>query len=98
MIFMLQWYFFINIVGFLFAAADKLLAKVQDHVRVHRISERSLLLLAAAGAFPGESLAFNIFHHKTRKQTFRHSYLFATFVHFMFFTFLVTTGWIRFFL
>ena len=87
MIALLQYYLAVNITDFLCAAGDKLSAKLStEEFPLQRVSEASLLLLASAGAFPGASLAFKCFNHKTRKHSFRHAYVFATLLHFVLFT------------
>jgi uncharacterized membrane protein YsdA (DUF1294 family) len=95
MIFLLRWYLAINLAGFLLAAGDKFAAKLES---AQRVPESTLLVLAGLGAFPGESLAFSLFRHKTRKQSFRHAYVFATFSHFALFLFVNLTGLIHYLL
>lgn len=68
MLFLARYYFWINVFGFSQAFADKAVATILNKVGFKRVSENTLLLFAAAGAFPGQSAAFIIFHHKTRKR------------------------------
>jgi uncharacterized membrane protein YsdA (DUF1294 family) len=56
----------INLLTFAAFGWDKL-AAVEDR---SRISERTLLLLAALGGSPGALVARPVFRHKTRKQPF----------------------------
>eukprot|EP00930_Biecheleria_cincta_P019033 TRINITY_DN14642_c0_g1_i1.p1 TRINITY_DN14642_c0_g1~~TRINITY_DN14642_c0_g1_i1.p1 ORF type:complete len:117 (+),score=6.24 TRINITY_DN14642_c0_g1_i1:51-353(+) len=95
-VFLLQWYFVVSVVGFILAALDKLSAKLNNYFSVSRISESTLLILATLGGFPGESLAFRLFRHKTRKQSFRDSYALATFLHFVALGVMVRTGLMHF--
>lgn len=77
MMFTLRWYLLINIIAFSFAAIDKTCAKL----RISRISEKTLLFLAAFGGFIGELVAFRIFNHKTRKAAFHQSFALAVVAH-----------------
>jgi uncharacterized membrane protein YsdA (DUF1294 family) len=65
---LLSYYKYINIIGFLLSGIDKLIS-INHLFKINRISERTLLVLAALGAFPGETIAFIAFSHKTRKGT-----------------------------
>lgn len=56
----------INIAAFLVTAADKRFAKRQKH----RVRERTLILLAAAGGALGTFLAMELCRHKTKKPLF----------------------------
>lgn len=51
-----------NVTGFLFMGIDKWKAKK----RAWRISEATLLLIAALGGATGSLLGMHLFHHKTR--------------------------------
>ena len=62
----------VNTVGFGVFALDKLMARL----KLRRISERILLLLAATGGTGGIFIAQHLLRHKTRKQPFK-SYLIA---------------------
>mmetsp|Transcript_65582 Transcript_65582/g.147987 ORF Transcript_65582/g.147987 Transcript_65582/m.147987 type:complete len:105 (+) Transcript_65582:46-360(+) len=76
-----RYYWWINVAGFALAVFDKFVAVTYKAFGLRRISEGTLLILASLGAFPGESLAFVLFDHKTRKKSFRHSFVFATACH-----------------
>ena len=69
MVFLVTYYLRVNMVGFGFAVFDKFAAVTSSILPLRRISESSLLLLAGLGAFPGHSVAFMLFNHKTRKRT-----------------------------
>lgn len=58
----------INAVGFLFMGLDKWKAKK----RAWRISEATLLLVAALGGAAGSMLGMYLFRHKTRHWYFRY--------------------------
>lgn len=55
-----------NVIGFLFMGIDKWKAKK----RAWRISEATLLLIAALGGAMGSLLGMHLFHHKTRHRYF----------------------------
>lgn len=57
-----------NIVGFLFMGLDKWKARK----RAWRISEATLLLIAAFGGSVGSLLGMHLFRHKTRHWYFRY--------------------------
>jgi uncharacterized membrane protein YsdA (DUF1294 family) len=63
---------------------------------LRRVSERSLLMFAACGGFPGASVAFVLTNHKTRKQSFRHAYVFAVGVHVLVFFLFWQLGGMRY--
>lgn len=67
MFLMFYYYFYINLFGFALSGLDKLISVIQI-VKFSRISEKSLLVLAALGAFPLQTVAFIVFNHKTRKR------------------------------
>jgi len=67
MVFLVTYYVRVNLIGFVVAAFDKFAAVSSSILPLRRISESSLLILAALGAFPGQSAAFMLFDHKTRK-------------------------------
>ena len=100
MIFLLKYYFYVNIAGFAIAGFDKFVAvsNLKEYFGIRRVSESTLLTLAAFGAFPGQSIAFTLFSHKTRKSSFRHAFVFATGVHLLSFLLLWQSGYIRYFL
>lgn len=81
MFFVLQYYLWVNVAGFVVATFDKFVAWSSKVFGMRRVSESTLLLLAASGAFPGESISFIMFNHKTRKDSFRRSFVFATAIH-----------------
>ena len=68
MLFILRYYLWVNTAGFALAAFDKFVAMSFSVTPFQRISESTLLVMAAIGAFPGESVAFACFNHKTRKR------------------------------
>mmetsp|Transcript_59418 Transcript_59418/g.119237 ORF Transcript_59418/g.119237 Transcript_59418/m.119237 type:complete len:100 (-) Transcript_59418:59-358(-) len=93
MLFITRYYIWVNIAGFVLAAGDKFIATTSAYLNLRRrVAESTLLLVAAAGGFPGESVAFALFNHKTRKQSFRHAFVFATAVHLLLFLFLWRAG------
>lgn len=55
-----------NATGFLFMGIDKWKAKK----RAWRISEATLLLVAALGGALGSLIGMRVFHHKTRRRHF----------------------------
>lgn len=61
------WFVIASIVSFAIHAIDKQAALRGGQ----RVSERSLLLSAAAGGWPGAALAQQLLRHKTRKTSFR---------------------------
>jgi uncharacterized membrane protein YsdA (DUF1294 family) len=97
MVFLWRYYVCVNIAGFAIAGIDKFVAITSSLFGFRRVSEYTLLCLAAAGAFPGQSVAFTIFNHKHRKSSFRHAFVFATCVHLLVFFVLWKLGFMYFF-
>jgi uncharacterized membrane protein YsdA (DUF1294 family) len=61
----------LNLVTVAFYGGDKAAARMG----LARVPERSLHLLALAGGTPGAFLAQGLFHHKTRKTSFRRTFV-----------------------
>lgn len=61
------YYLTINVIAFICYGTDKSLAIAGKY----RISEKTLLLLAAIGGGLGAHLGMRTFHHKTRKPKFK---------------------------
>lgn len=57
----------INIIAFFYFGLDKLKARLNNH----RISEKTLWLLAAIGGSAGALLGMHFFRHKTKKLSFQ---------------------------
>lgn len=57
-----------NVIAFVVFGVDKWLARLEWR----RVSERTLIVLAALGAGPGAWLAMELFRHKTQKTKFRY--------------------------
>lgn len=79
-------YYFIamNVIGFLFMGIDKRKAKK----RAWRISEATLLLIAALGGAAGSMLGMHLFHHKTRHWYFLYGIPAMLVIHILVFLFL----------
>ncbi len=79
-------YYFIamNVIGFLLMGIDKWKAKK----RAWRISEATLLLIAALGGALGSMLGMHIFHHKTRHRYFVYGIPAMLAIHILLFLFL----------
>ena len=73
-----------NIAGFLFMGIDKWKAKK----RAWRISEATLLLIAALGGAAGSMLGMHLFHHKTRHWYFLYGIPAMLVIHILLFLFL----------
>ena len=66
------WLLVINVLALAVYGLDKVLAKIKEHApKARRISEKTLLLLAALGGGPGAWLAMELFRHKTQHRSFR---------------------------
>lgn len=79
-------YYFIamNAAGFLLMGLDKWRAKK----RAWRISEATLLLIAALGGAAGSLLGMHLFHHKTRHWYFLYGIPAMLVIHILLFLFL----------
>ena len=60
------YFIIINLIAFIIYGIDKYKAK-RNH---WRISEKMLLVLAAAGGFAGAFIGMRLFHHKTKHKKF----------------------------
>jgi uncharacterized membrane protein YsdA (DUF1294 family) len=60
-----------SVVAFVMYAVDKAAAQ---HRGQRRIPERTLLMIAAVGGWPGSIVAQQTLRHKTRKQSFRRAF------------------------
>jgi uncharacterized membrane protein YsdA (DUF1294 family) len=72
-LFALTWFAAINAATFLAFAFDKWRAGQGGR----RVSEFTLVLLAALGGWPGGLLGMNVFRHKTAKLSFKIKYALA---------------------
>lgn len=63
---MFYWLIFINVAAFIVFGIDKRKAVKEKY----RISEKALLIFAAAGGSIGALLGMFVFHHKTKKPLF----------------------------